>query len=590
MPSARRHRGSGRYGWHRLGTGSTLKARTHIRILAAAAVLAALCGVAAWFGGTDGARSQFPWYSIVPPATAIILAFVTHHVIFSLGVALIVGGLLSTVPAAATDPGAWARGLGAVGGHLAGTLANPTNQLILSFIPPIFTMVEIIMVSGGFLGIVVWLLRWIRSARSAQLATTLMGVVCFIDDYANAIIVGSMMQPITDRFRISREKLAFLVDATSAPVSGLAIVSTWIAYEVGLFADVSKQLNLGKTGYAMFFDALGFRFYCLLMLAFVFAQILMKQDFGPMKAAEQRARNGDDTSLAQSALTTTPSGKAINALLPLGGLVAFHLTGLWIDGGGPGKLNGVRSLISADYWREVIGSAEHSNHMLLFAALFGIALALLCGGLTGSLRASALPGCIWRGVKRAALPAVVLTLAWSLKSSCDALGTGQFLTGLLAERMPPHWFPPLLFIVSCIVSFATGTSWGTMAILIPTAIPTAFALDGNTYGQITMISLAAVLDGAIFGDHCSPISDTTILSSTATSCGLLEHVRTQLPYSVTVAVVALSCAYIPSALGLHSLWALALSVLILLTALLALGRRKKEHPAMADGRSLPETV
>ena len=557
-----------------------MKATIHIRILAAATVFAALCGLATWFGAGAGATSQFPWYSIIPPALAIILAFLTHHVILSLGVALIIGGLLSTVPEAAGHAGAWAQGFGAIRGYLAETLTNHTNLLILSFIPPIFTMVEIIMASGGFLGIVVWLLRWIRSARSAQLATGFMGVICFIDDYANAIIVGSMMQPITDRFRISREKLAFLVDATSAPVSGLAIVSTWIAYEVGLFADVSRQLGLGKTGYAMFFDALGFRFYCLLMLAFMFAQILLGRDFGPMRTAEQRVRNGNrqpGSNDRQTALPAVPAGKAINALLPLGGLVTFHLTGLWIDGGGPAKLAGARSLVSADYWREVISSAQHSNHMLLFAALFGIALALLCGGLSGSLRASVVPGCVRRGVKRAALPAVVLTLAWSLKTCCDDLGTGQFLTGLLAERMPPHWFPPLLFIVACIVSFATGTSWGTMAILIPTAIPTAFALDGNAYGQITTISLAAVLDGAIFGDHCSPISDTTILSSTASSCGLLEHVRTQLPYSVIVAAVALLCAYIPSALGMRSIWGLGLSMLVLLTILLAVGRRKKEY-------------
>ena len=553
-------------------------------------VFTALC-LAAWFGSIHGASSEFPWYSIVPPALAIILAFLTHHVIFSLGIALLVGGLLTTVPAAVSDPAAWVHGLGTVGRCLADTLSDQTNLLILSFIPPIFTMVEIIMASGGFLGIVGWLLRWIRSTRSAQLATGLMGVVCFIDDYANAIIVGSMMQPITDRFRISREKLAFIVDATSAPVSGLAIVSTWIAYEVGLFADVSKQLELGKTGYAMFFDALSFRFYCLLMLAFMLAHILTGRDFGPMRAAEERTRNADGSGISdgQSIGTNTASGRAINALLPLGGLVTFHLTGLWIDGGGPAKLTGLGSLVGADYWREVISSAQHSNHMLLFAALFGVVLALVCGGLSGSLRASAVPGCVWRGVKRAALPAVVLTLAWSLKSCCDGLGTGQFLTGLLAERIPPHWFPPLLFIVACIVSFATGTSWGTMAILIPTAIPTAFALDGNSYGQITMISLAAVLDGAIFGDHCSPISDTTILSSTASSCGLLEHVRTQLPYSITVAAVALVCAYIPSALGVKSVWGMGLSIAVLITVLFALGRRpdKQSHQGMPVDNNIP---
>ncbi|MEN6428979.1 MAG: Na+/H+ antiporter NhaC family protein [Phycisphaerales bacterium] len=546
----------------------------------ASVVFAALC-LAAWLGSISNAPSQFPWYSIIPPALAIILAFLTHHVILSLGVALLVGGLLSIVPADAGRLAAWAQGLGATGGYLAGTLGDRTNLLILSFIPPIFTMVEIIMASGGFLGIVAWLLRWIRSTKSAQLATSLLGVVCFIDDYANAIIVGSMMQPITDRFRISREKLAFLVDATSAPVSGLAIVSTWIAYEVGLFADVSEQLGLGKTGYAMFFDALSFRFYCLLMLGFMFSQILLGRDFGPMRGAEERARgncapSGRDP---QGGVSPAPVGRAINALLPLGGLVTFHLTGLWLDGGGIAKFAGIHSLASVDYWREVISAAKHSNHMLLSAALFGIVLALLCGGLTGSLRRSAIPGCVWRGVKRASLPAVVLTLAWSLKSCCDDLGTGQFLTGLLAERIPPHLFPPLLFLVACIVSFATGTSWGTMAILIPTALPTAFALDGNTYGLTTMVSLAAVLDGAIFGDHCSPISDTTILSSTASSCGLLEHVRTQLPYSLTVAAVAVLCAYIPSALGLNPLLSLAISAPVLLTILLALGRRTGRQEA-----------
>jgi Na+/H+ antiporter NhaC len=515
---------------------------------------------------------------------AIILAFLTHHVILSLGISLLVGGLLSSVPAAAGHIDAWGQGLAAVGGYVAGTLANRTNLLILSFIPPIFTMVEIIMAAGGFLGIVAWLLRWIRNARSAQLATGVMGIICFIDDYVNAIIVGSMMQPVADRFRISRAKLAYLVDATSAPVSGLAIVSTWIAYEVGLFADVSEQLGLGKTGYAMFFDALSFRFYCLLMLGFMFAQIVLGRDFGPMRTAEERVRNDDDTPGGRDPHAETspvPTGRAINALLPLGGLVAFHLTGLWLDGGGIAKFAGIHSLASLNYWRQVISDAKHSNHMLLFAALFGIVLALLCGALTGSLRRSALPGCLWRGVKRASLPAVILTLAWSLKSCCDDLGTGQFLTGLLAERIPPCCFPPLLFLVACLVSFATGTSWGTMAILIPTALPTAFALDGHTYGLTTMVSVGAVLDGAIFGDHCSPISDTTILSSTATSCGLLDHVRTQLPYSLTVAAVALLCAYIPSALGLNPLLSLAISVPVLLAILFAFGRRTEKQASLS---------
>jgi Na+/H+ antiporter NhaC len=570
--------------------GSSLKARKYSRIVGAAGVFAVVCGLAAWAGQSTHAESAIPWYSIVPPLLAITLAFLTHHVIISLGAALIVGSLLGAVPADPAGFSAWTQGITAVAIHIGDTVKDGTNRLILSFIPPIFTMVEIIMATGGFAGIVLWLLKRIRSSKSARLATAVMGVICFIDDYANAIIVGSMMQPVTDRFRVSREKLAFLVDATSAPVSGLAIVSTWIAYEVGLFADVSEQLGMGKTGYAMFFDALSFRFYCLLMLGFVFAHILLSRDFGSMRVAEERARSGGTPEDMQSnaALAGKPLGKAINALLPLGGLVSFHLTGLWLDGGGPGKLTGAGSLVSLGYWREVISAAEHSHSMLLRAALFGIALAILCGWLTGSLRFAALPGCVYRGVKRALLPSVVLVLAWSLKSCCDALGTGTFLTELLASRIAPHWFAPLVFVTGAIVSFATGTSWGTMAILIPTAIPIAFALDGNTYGPTTMISLGAVLDGAIFGDHCSPISDTTILSSTASNCRLMQHVRTQLPYSLLVAVVALTCAYTPSAFGLPPLWALLAALLVLLLVLLLAARRTKPDAAAVLQEPAPQ--
>ncbi|OHB63754.1 MAG: hypothetical protein A2Y77_14440, partial [Planctomycetes bacterium RBG_13_62_9] len=455
-----------------------MKVRYRIqRTLAAAAVFAALCGSAAWFGKAAGAESQAHWYSIVPPALAIVLAFLTQNVVWSLGAAIIVGGLLTAVPASPASLTAWGDGAQSAIAVVATTATNKSSLLTLSFIPPIFTMVEVIMAAGGFKGIVAWLLKRVRSGKSAQLATASMGVVCFIDDYASAIITGSMMQPITDRFRVSRAKLAFLVDATSAPISGLAVISTWIAYETSLFAGVSEQLGLGRTGYAMFFDALSFRFYCLLMLAFMYAHILIGRDFGPMRKAEEQARNGGGPPQNRdltAAATTGPSGKAITALLPLVGLVLFHLTGLWIDGGGPAKLAGAGSLLRATYWRDVISTAPHCQQILLSAALFGTTVAIACGGLTGSLRPLAVPGCIYRGVRRAILPAVILILAWSLKNSCQELGTGRFLTGLLADRIPPYCFPPLLFTVACVISFATGTSYGTMAILIPTAIPIAY--------------------------------------------------------------------------------------------------------------------
>jgi Na+/H+ antiporter NhaC len=588
------------------------------RMAIAGALFAALCGLAAWFGG--GVSAQPPWYSIVPPALAIVLAFLTRNVIRSLGAAVLVGAFLGSVPPDPTSLSAWVAGAKSVVTLVATTATSRGNLLTLAFIPPIFMMVETILAAGGFRGIMAWLLRRVRTGTSAQLATATLGIACFIDDYASAIITGSMMQPITDRFRISRAKLAFLVDATSAPVAGLAVISTWIAYETSLFTGVSEQLGLGKSGYALFFDALSYRFYCLLMLVFVYAHLLLGRDFGPMRQAEEQARpqdqaappatgtsrpgdsrtqNGPDAChdpRAQSQDETrtqtrgiafgnpAPSpqgappdagGRATTALLPLAGLLLFHITGLWLDGGGPARLAGAGSLLSPAYWREIISTAPHCRQILLSAALFGTLVAILCGRRSGTLAWSAVPACLYRGLRRAALPAAILILAWSLKNCCEHLGTGRFLAALLADRIPAACFPPLLFLVACVVAFSTGTSYGTMAILIPTAIPIAFALDGNTYGLTTVISLGAVLDGAIFGDHASPISDTTILSATASSCDLVQHTRTQLPYSLFVAAVAVACAYTPSALGLPPAASLGLSILVILTLLVVLGRRTR---------------
>jgi Na+/H+ antiporter NhaC len=232
------------------------------------------------------------------------------------------------------------------------------------------------------------------------------------------------------------------------------------------------------------------------------------------------------------------------------------------------------SLLNWVYWRDVISAAENTTLILDYAALFGLTLALLCSQLFGSLSMPVISNCFKRGFKRAMIPFVILILAWSLKNCCDSLKTGEFLTAILAGRVSPHWFPPAVFLVASVTSFATGTSYGTMAILIPTAIPVAFALDGDTYGLTTMISLGAVLDGAIFGDHCSPISDTTIMSSIASSCDLIDHVRTQLPYSLFVAGLALLCAYLPSAFGLAPGWSFVLAISAMACFFVILSRSK----------------
>jgi len=309
-----------------------------------------------------------------------------------------------------------------------------------------------------------------------------------------------------------------------------------------------------------------------------------------MKTAEQRAQDAEpekENNNAAEGLTgeTQKSGRAINALVPLAGLILFHLAGLWYDGTCTLKAEmndwQVKSLTTAAaqmppkpvdiealspgswvYWREVIGHAQNTPLVLACAAIFGLTLALLFARFGGDVRMPVIKICFRRGVRRAMIPFVILIFAWSLKNCCDALRTGEFLAEILAGRVPSYLFPPILFVVASITSFATGTSYGTMAILIPTAVPIAFAIDDG-YGLTTMISLGAVLDGAIFGDHCSPISDTTIMSSIASNCDLMDHVRTQLPYSLFVAAAALLFAYIPSALGLRSRWSLVLAISVM---------------------------
>jgi len=558
-----------------------VKTNTLTKTVASAVLFTAICVMAALSEPHSTADTQMaPWYSIVPPLMTIVLAFLTHNILLSIGVAIITGGLLTTLPSDPTSLSAVLSGLKATVFYPIDTLTSIENLQILAFVPPIFAMVEIIIVSGGFKAILQKLLPLIKTKKSAQIATALMGLVYFIDDYSNAVIVGSSMRPVTDRFKISREKLAFLVDATSAPITSLAVISTWIVYEVGLFNDTAQTLGIQRDGYSMFFDSIAFRFYSILMLGFVFGHILFGCDFGPMKKAQDKAKKNPPVDNECTARTKDTDDKRpttmFNAIVPLAGLIGFHITGLWIDGGGPDKLTTFSLIFRWQYWREVIGSTEHSILILIYAALFSLTLAVLCATFSRSLRMDAIFKCIIAGAKKSILPCLILIGAWSLKNCCDSLSTDRYLTNLLSDNVPPLIFPAIVFLVASVTSFATGTSWGTMAIIIPTAVPIAFALDGHTYGLTTVITLGAVLDGAIFGDHCSPISDTTIISSIASRCDHIQHVRTQMPYSLFVAVLALGCGYIPAGLGLPPIVSFTIAIAVMVIVFLLLPRLTKK--------------
>ena len=531
--------------------------KTLIRGAAAAIAFSTICLLACYVGSAQPAGAP-PWYGIVPPLLAVTLALVTNRMFLSLAAAVVVGGVLS-VPGNSTHwPGAVAHAMG--GAFVFRSVTNADNLQILLYVVLIMAMISVVLVAGGLQGVATWLEKYARSARSTKLVTMATGLIIFIDDYANTMIVGSTLRPVTDRQRISREKLAFLVDATAAPVAGIAIISTWVGYEVGLLSLTGESLGVAQGGYEMFFDALGYRFYCIGMIGFVFFNALSGRDFGPMAAAERRAGKlgkvlGDDArpmtsrSLASALPDPKANVRACVALVPMAALLAVFVGGLWLDGGGAAKLaSDPGALFRLGNWREVLGAAD-SIRLLTYASGFGLVTALALARTVARISLPAMTRAVLLGLKGSLLPVTVLVLAWSLKGACDELNTGRFLANALGDSLPPMVFPALVFVVAGVTSFATGTSWGTMAILIPTAVPVAFQLDGGVYGLVTVVSVAAILDGSIFGDHCSPISDTTIMSSAASACDHLAHVRTQIPYSLVVAGIALGVGYLPAAMG-----------------------------------------
>jgi len=537
------------------------------------------------------------WYSVLPPLTAVFLAFITRKLLLSLGIAIAVGGILLALQNNAEN--IVSASVANSASYLFNNVTDVWNLKILAFVICILSMISVIIVAGGLKGIVSHLLPFAKTPRSTQLITALTGLIVFIDDYANTMIVGSSMRPITDQYQISREKLAFIIDATSAPVAGLAVISTWIGFEVGLFGDVSKALNIGLDGYSMFFDAFAFRFYCILMLVFVFTNIFLNRDFGSMYQAQARSSTTGKLTADDAKLTTNTSFSfsepdehsrisAKTALIPFIMLFIILLAGYWVDGNAnlaSGSSISTTSIFSLESWRLVISSVQNSSVILLVAAFSSLIISIVVALLIAKTGFNAILKAIKVGSKSSFLPVLILLLAWSLKSVCDDLNTGEYIVTLLSPHLSPLWFPAILFFIAATTAFGTGTSWGTMSILIPIAIPIAYTLDEHTYGLVTIICLGAVLDGAIFGDHCSPISDTTIMSSIAAQCDHIHHVQTQVPYSLFVAIIALFAGYIPAAMGASSLVCYAIGASFLISGLYILGKPNSAYSSANSANS-----
>ena len=565
------------------------------RLLVLPAAAALLCALLPERGGTDG-------WSLFPPLLAILVAVASGRLVWGLCLALFSGALI----ALPTDVPVYMWPLHAL--YMAAIdfvwtpLRDSFQLFILGFTASLIGMVRIVSLAGGTRGIAEALVRRAASARSTRLATALLGLAIFFDDYANTIVVGTTMRPITDRFRISREKLAYLVDSTAAPVAGVAIISTWIGFEVGLFGDAMDSLGTGISGYELFFRALPARFYCLLTLFFLLVSTLMRRDYGPMLRAERRARQHNQP-LAPGAQPMTGGAHQVPdhpdiaghwavAALPVGLVIFGVLAGMHWDARNAEAViaaRGEHAFFSRVYWTAVFSNADGAKVMFL-SSLAGSGLAYVFARTRKSVRDGSRPlgtSTILRtwvsGITGFSYALLILILAWAIKEMCQAVHTSDYLIGALENVLDPRFLPLLVFGLAAAVAFSIGTSWTTMALLLPTMLPVAHQM-----GDITLVILvaAAVLDGAIFGDHCSPISDTTVLSSIAASCDHIAHVRTQAPYAITTMFIAAVCGYLGSTLLYSTYIGLGLGMLVVVATLVIVGRDPdRTAPLDADGES-----
>ncbi|BBD08974.1 Na+/H+ antiporter NhaC family protein [Desulfovibrio ferrophilus] len=509
--------------------------------------------------------AHYGMWTLIPPLVAIALAFITKNVILSLFLGVYSGTFMLE-----------AKGFdlynGVVGGFLRlsnemlASLADSWNAGIVLQCLAIGGMIALVSKMGGAKAIAEALAKKANSPRSSQFVTWLLGLCIFFDDYANSLTVGPIMRPVTDKMKVSREKLAFIIDATAAPIAGIALISTWVAYEVGLIRDAFQAVGIQTNAYGAFVETIPYRFYNIFILFFIVATIWFLREFGPMYTAERRARTtgkvlADDAKpmVADEATGLEPDEDTKSsiwyAIIPIGTLIIAAFLGFYFNGRSAVLGGDDQTLIallkdspaSFTAIREAFGASDAS--VVLFQAALFAGIVALCIAIFKRILPVGEAVAVWvQGVKSLNITAVILILAWSLSGTIKELGTAAYLVGVLSETIPPFLLPSIIFIMGSIISFATGTSYGTMGILMPLAIPLAFSIDPS-HGYVIM-NVGAVLTGAIFGDHCSPISDTTILSSMGSACDHIDHTRTQLVYALTVALVTIVFGYIPAGLGL----------------------------------------
>lgn len=513
------------------------------------------------------------WVSVTPPLIAIVIALLLRNVIPALLIGVWLG---ATLLRSVSVQGVFGGLLDGFEVYVVHALANTEHAQIILFSLMIGGMVGIITRNGGMASIVSMIVSRAKTAVSGQVAVWGMGLMIFFDDYSNTLVVGNTARPITDYLKISREKLAYIVDSTAAPIVCLALITTWIGYEVGLIGDAMRGIpDLNEPAYTVFLRSIPYSFYPILAVIFVLYVATTGRDMGPMYKAEIRARSGKVTSSSEEEMPALHGDnlehkpniplRATNAFVPLIVLILSLVGGLFVTGSG-------------ETMTDIIGSADAYKSML-WASLLGAMVAAVMtvgqGILTGHETVDAWFG----GVKAMLFAMIVLVLAWALSDVTGDLNTAAYLVSILADSLPPPLVPVTVFILSAITAFTTGTSWGTLGILMPLVVPLTWAvlgangMDNPEHMHILYSAIACNLAGAVWGDHCSPISDTTVLSSMASGCDHIEHVRTQMPYAILVGTVAIAVGTIPGGYGFPPLLSILIGMSLLYFVLRIFGKR-----------------
>lgn len=514
------------------------------------------------------------WLSLLPVILAIAMALIVRQVIpaifvgvwagaslaYGLGLTALLYGLLDTVAV-----------------YVLAALADEDRMSIVLFTLMIGGLVGIVNKNGGMDGIV-HVMKGLASTRQrGQLATSMLGTAIFFDDYANTMVVGNAMRPITDKLKISREKLAYLVDSTAAPVASIFLITTWIGFQVGLIDNSVRSIDgITESAYSIFLSSVPYGFYSVFAIVFVYLVAATGRDFGPMHVAEVQAmqkKKEDPKKEEREApipgLAKEIKPQAVNALLPLAVLIFGALIGIYVTG---------KSGLDDDATlRDIIGNGN-SYKAMIWSSFLAVLVATFLSWFNQSLKISFILDAWLDGIKAMFFAIIVLTLAWSLAGVNETLHTADFLASALSGHLSAPFLPAIVFLLAAAMAFATGSSWGVMGIMIPLVIPLAWTILTSVPGVepnmgIFYACVASLLSGAVWGDHSSPISDTTILSSMASDCDHLAHVQTQLPYAFVVALVAIVIGLVPAGFGISPLVSLPLGVLALYAILRVLGKK-----------------